>query len=74
MIAVNVARAAGTTGFRNACTPLLTASTPVKAVHPEANAFSRIQTPTTRRDGASPGSAAPNDTTATGCPPDATTL
>jgi len=42
MMAVRVRRAAGTTGSRKACTPLLTASTPVIAVHPLANARNNI--------------------------------
>ncbi len=38
MMIVRVRRAFATTGSRNACTPLLTASTPVIAVQPLANA------------------------------------
>ena len=41
MIVVNVARAFLTRGSRKACTPLLTASTPVMAVQPLENAFTR---------------------------------
>ena len=41
---VKVRRAVGTTGSRNALTPLLTASTPVMAVHPLAKAW-RISQP-----------------------------
>jgi hypothetical protein len=40
MINVSVNCAALVTGSRNALTPLLTASTPVMAVHPLAKAFS----------------------------------
>ncbi len=43
MIAERVRRACRTVGSRNAPTPLLTASTPVIAVHPLANARIRSQ-------------------------------
>ena len=43
MIAVSVRVACGTAGSRKAVTPLLTASTPVMAVQPLANARIRIQ-------------------------------
>src|SRR3954471_2662280 len=43
MMAVRVFRAWGTAGSLKAPTPLLTASTPVMAVHPLANARIRIQ-------------------------------
>ncbi len=43
MMMVRVLRALSTTFSRNACTPLLTASTPVMAVQPLANARTRIQ-------------------------------
>ncbi len=42
---VSVRRAVATTGGRNAFTPLLTASTPVMAVQPLANAWRMIQAP-----------------------------
>src|ERR1700722_4329343 len=71
MIAVNVVRAAATTGSRKACTPLLTASTPVNAVHPLANAFTRIHIPTACN---ATGTCLGSGTSGTGCPPDWTTL
>ena len=46
---VSVRRALVTRGSRNASTPLLTASTPVMAVQPLANARSKIQSPTASR-------------------------
>src|SRR5208283_1198423 len=70
MMAVKVARAAGTTGFLKACTPLLTASTPVKAVHPEAKALTRIQASTSCTVGVWPVCCGASEVTASGCPPD----
>src|SRR5262249_25270279 len=57
--------AAFTTGSLNACTPLLTASTPVIAVHPLANARTSSHAP------AAPTAAGAGcgDTTGAGCPP-----
>ena len=46
MIAVRVLCAFGIVGWRNNGTPLLTASMPVMAVHPLANAVSRTHPPT----------------------------
>src|SRR3954465_2343071 len=57
-ITVSVSCAFFTAGRRKALTPLPTASTPVIAVHPLANARSRIQSPTasvvTGRGGGAP--------------------
>src|SRR4051794_5548074 len=47
MIAVSVRRATATAGSRNAATPLLTASTPVMAVQPLANALASTHSPAT---------------------------
>src|SRR5581483_2213907 len=65
MIAVSVRRALRTAGSANAGTPLLTASTPVIAVHPLANArnSNHALTPLTA-DGTAGGA-----TTGIGCPP-----
>jgi hypothetical protein len=54
---VNVRCAVFTTGSRNACTPLLTASTPVIAVQPLENAFNKSQTLTAAAAGGSGGGA-----------------
>jgi hypothetical protein len=64
-IIARVNRAQFTTGSLNACTPLLTASTPVIAVHPLANAFNIIHQVTCSFAGATAGNAA----AASGCPP-----
>ena len=69
MIAVSVRCASGTVGFLKMGTPLLTASTPVIAVHPLANARTMIHAPTASVGAAAAGGA----TTAAGCPPLATT-
>ncbi len=67
MIAVNVRWAVFTIGSRNAVTPLLTASTPVIAVHPLANDLSSSQplSPTVATGNGGGG------TTGVGCPPEA---
>ena len=64
MITVKVRRAACTTGSRNACTPLLTASTPVIAVHPLENALTSSQALTAVTACGLGGA-----TTGMGCPP-----
>src|SRR5882757_4310586 len=64
MIVVSVRRAFFTVGSRKALTPLLTASTPVMAVQPLANAFSRSQRPTASVGGGIGG----GGTIGTGCP------
>jgi hypothetical protein len=69
-IAVNVIRAWRTAGSRNAATPLLTASTPVMAVQPLANALAKIHQLTISTPGFMVGGA----TTDTGCPPDTSVL
>src|SRR5262245_61164679 len=69
-ITVSVVRAFFTAGLRNAPTPLLTASTPVIAVQPLANARSTIQLDAAAVAAGSAGGA----TTAAGDPPDTSTL
>jgi hypothetical protein len=66
MMAVRVRRAITVRGSRNTGTPLLTASTPVMAVQPLANACMSSQTPAAAcRAGACAG----GGRTAAGCPP-----
>src|SRR5690349_1434831 len=62
---VSVRCAVLTVGCRNALTPLLTASTPVMAVHPLANDRTRLQRPTASAAAGGGGGA----TTGTGWPP-----
>ena len=70
IIAAKVRCAVLTAGSSNASTPLLTASTPVSAVHPLANALSMSHNPTVAVTGAKGGGA----TTAIGAPPASTVL
>ncbi len=70
MIAVSVRRAYFTEGSRNAETPLLTASTPVIAVHPLAN--DRISSQNDAATGVAGNSG--GATTGSGRPPDAKVL
>ena len=65
MITVSVFRAVAAVGSRNAFTPLLTASTPVMAVHPLAKAFSSSQADTAAVAAAGAG----GEITGAGCPP-----
>ncbi len=64
-ITVSVRCALATVGFRKSGTPLLTASTPVIAVHPLAKAFTMSQTERFSVGIGAGGGA----TTGTGCPP-----
>jgi hypothetical protein len=70
MMTASVRRAFSAVGSRNAFTPLLTASTPVMAVQPLANAFSSSQTLTAATARGAGGSR----TTGTGWPPLASVL
>src|SRR5438067_4659796 len=70
MIRVRVRRAVETTGSRNAFTPLLTASTPVMAVQPLANACRMSQAPGRAVAWVIRG----RGSTGTGCPPETKVL